>query len=174
MEGQMHGKSVIANEFSKLKQNQKLLAILILFFVCTIAWTVASLFSSQTTSNISPKLLKISKPLNPVLDVEVLSKLEQKRLYTEEDLVDFPIYKIIITDSGRGERIVNINTTIDQLEELENADLNLSQPEASPTATSSATPIPDEEILDQEEEPSPTPSPVTQSEDTAATEIGPE
>ncbi|MFZ1721425.1 MAG: hypothetical protein WAU07_02880 [Microgenomates group bacterium] len=180
MEKQMRGKTTIANEFSKLKQNQKLLAILILFFVCTIAWTAASLFSSQTSSSISPKLLEISKPLNPVLNVDALSRIEAKKLYTDEELADFPIYKIVITESGRGERIVNINTTAEDLLNLENTESSSPQQTLQTdtsdqdSLTTNQTSASDTETIENVQV-SPSPSPTSNSSQTpptGATELG--
>ncbi len=84
--------STIQAEFKAIHDNQKLLVILIFFFVTVIFWVTASLFKSQSTNTIDPKLLLQATPLNPSINTEVLSEIELKRNYSEAELSSFPIF----------------------------------------------------------------------------------
>jgi len=82
----------IQDEFKALQDHQKLLTVMIFSLLTVVVWVVVSLLSSQRTDTIDPELTALSKPLNPSINTEVLSQIEQKRAYTQAELADFPIY----------------------------------------------------------------------------------
>ncbi len=100
----------IRQEIASLRHNQYFLAILVLLFVSIIVWTSVSIFTSQKETKISPKLQQLAKPLTPNLKIEVINELENKHVYSEEELSAFPIYKIIVSQDGRQKRVVTIDT----------------------------------------------------------------
>lgn len=97
------------SELSRLKQRKDLLTILVLLFVCAFAWAIVSVFSAQKKSTISPDLVKLSKPLSPLLDTAVLDTLEGRRQFSDDELVNFPIYKIYTNSTTQKESIVPID-----------------------------------------------------------------
>lgn len=96
-----------------------MLAILVLLFVCVVFWMGGTLFSSQRDTKIDPELTRLAKPLSPTLDVTVIEQIEEKRQYTEDELANFTIYKIVLTKSTREERVVSIDTDVESLEETD-------------------------------------------------------
>jgi len=92
-------------QMSALHRSQTFLRILIFTLVTAIIWVGLSLFRTQEETGISPKLLKLAEPLNPNINIDVLSRIEQKRGFTEQELSDFPIYSIS-TDKSGGEQVV--------------------------------------------------------------------
>lgn len=82
----------IQAEFRALQDHQKLLTIMIFSLVTVVIWVVASLIRSQRTDTIDRELTALSRPLNPSINTEVLTEIEQKRVYTEAELSTFPVY----------------------------------------------------------------------------------
>jgi len=115
----MTNDNTIKKDIKKLKQNKLFLTILILLFVSMLFWIIVSLIGSQNTEKISTELTLISKPLTPVIDTEIFDTLEQKRVYSQDELSGFTIYKVIVSRDGRTQAVVPIEVTIDDLEPQE-------------------------------------------------------
>ena len=96
------------NQLKNLQYGQQFLAILILLFVLALAWIFVGIFAGQQTSAISPAQKKAAAALTPQLDVTVLEEIESKRVYSDDELSTFPIYKVIPIDRGRQQAIVPI------------------------------------------------------------------
>jgi hypothetical protein len=94
----------LQDQIKKLKQRKELLVILMFFFVIVIFWIGIGLFSSQQKLGITPEQKKLSSPLTPNIDVATLEKLEQKKKFTDYELLDFPIY-ILYQDGGEIKKI---------------------------------------------------------------------
>jgi ABC-type Na+ efflux pump permease subunit len=88
------------DQLKNLQQRKELLVILLFLFVIVILWIAIDVFSSQQRSGISAQQKKIAQPLSPNLDTAVLDKLNQKTIYTAEELADFPIF-IVEDDQGQ-------------------------------------------------------------------------
>lgn len=82
----------IQAEFKALQDNQKVLTIMIFSLITVVVWVILSLVRSQRSETIDPELTALSQPLNPSINTEVLTEIEQKRAYSEAELRDFPIY----------------------------------------------------------------------------------
>ena len=121
----------IRQEIAGLRHNQYFLAILVLLFVSIIVWTSVSIVTSQKDTKVSPKLLQLAKPLSPSLKGEVIDQLEAKLTYSDEELAQFPIYKILVSQDGRQKKVVTIDTVE---EEVENFQPVRRTPSPSPTA----------------------------------------
>lgn len=106
----LEAKRTFSKEMNRLRTNQQLLTILVLLFICLIFWIIVSLFSSQTSSKISPDIKEMAKPFNPTLSTQVLDTLESKRVFSEEELANFPIYVIERDPLDQTERIVELGT----------------------------------------------------------------
>lgn len=104
-------KRSFSKEVSRLKTNQQLLTILVLLFICMILWIIISLFSSQNSTKITPEILEMAKPFNPTLDSSVLDTLDTKKVLTDEELTNFPIYVIQRDPLDQSERIVELGTS---------------------------------------------------------------
>lgn len=137
----MTKQDTVKQDIKKLQQNKQFLTIMILLFVILLFWITISLISSQTTEKISPELQKLSKPLTPVVDSEVLTRISEKRQYTSDELSAFTIYKVLVSRDGTTERVVPIEVTAEDLE---------------PTETPPSTPSPGGSLLQGEIEPTPT------------------
>lgn len=105
-------KKLISTEFAKMKHKRQLLSIFILLLICIIGWGVITLFSSQKTSKIDPELVELAKPLSPVIDTEIFAILEQKRLFTDEELQKFAIYRIYVDAKAQKEIVISIDEEV--------------------------------------------------------------
>lgn len=115
-----------------LRKNRQFLAILILLFVCIIFWTGVTLITSQRSTKVSSELTKLATPINPNIDIEVIQELEQKNMYTEFELSNFTIYKIVTSRIDRIDRVVTLDTTLESVEEEINAEKENTAPSPSP------------------------------------------
>jgi hypothetical protein len=87
-------KNNFKQQLEKIKTQRKLLLILIFAFIATVVWIGGSIFMSQQKTKISDEVKLLARPLTPSLDVEVFERIETKKTYSDEDLTEFPIYKI--------------------------------------------------------------------------------
>lgn len=118
-------------ELEKLKQNRQFFVIFALLFVCVVFWAVVSVFNSQQQSVISPELQEKALPLNPTISEAVLEQLEQERTYSEEELAEFTIYRLLKRDDGSGQLLLPLGS-----------DVALSSPAPRASASASPTPAP--------------------------------
>jgi len=93
-----------------LRIKQQALYILIFSFVTVLVWVGGSLFSSQSKSGISSDLQSLSESLNPVINIELVKEIGQRKYFTDEELGFFEIYKLIKSKDGRTQRIVLIDS----------------------------------------------------------------
>lgn len=109
-------KNKFSQQLSNLKQKKQLMVILVFLFVVVIAWTTVGLFSSQHKVAISKDLREISKPLTPTLNEKTLVKLEAKRFFDDQELKDFPIFKVVSTKDGKISKLVEISSEVETLD----------------------------------------------------------
>jgi len=112
----MHKEQTIKKDIKKLQQSKQFLTIMVLLFVSLLFWVVISLITSQTSDKIDPELQKISKPLTPVIDTKIFDSIEEKKLYSDDDLSSFTIFKVLLSRDGKTEKVVPLEVTIDDLE----------------------------------------------------------
>jgi hypothetical protein len=96
-----------------LRIKQRVLYLLIFSFVTVLVWVGGSLFSSQSKSGISAELKNLAKPLNPVINVDLIREMGQKKHFTDQELESFQIYKLLKTKDGRAKRIIPIDSNED-------------------------------------------------------------
>ncbi len=96
---------ILAGEFALMQRKRRGLIILILLFVCMIAWGMVSIFSSQKSTKIKAETQALAAPLNPVIDEKIFTVLNEKRSYTDDELANFPIFRIR-TDARTGNSII--------------------------------------------------------------------
>ena len=111
------------SSLSQLKQKQTIVRILVFSLVTVMIWVGFSLFRSQRKTVISPDLQQLALPLNPNLDLETVSRIEQKRSFQPDELSNFPVYRLVRDQSGK-EQLVTTQ---------ERQRLPLDTPEPSPT-----------------------------------------
>lgn len=129
--------NIFKQKLEGFRHHQQIMTILVFTLVAVILWVAASLFSSQRRLGISPEQLKLSKPLTPVINTDVLLNLEQKQSFSNEELRKFPIY-MLIKDQQQIEHIVEIGT---KLEPLPSPNQNSkSLPSPSPAVTPDPSP----------------------------------
>jgi hypothetical protein len=121
-----------------LQRRQQMMYIGMFSLVTVMVWVAVNLFQSQKTTQISPELKKKAQPLTPSINQQIIQQIEEKRGFSEEELANFPIYKLILNRDGGEDKV-----TIDTPEE------NLRQ---TPVPRATATPLP---LPEPESEPSP-------------------
>lgn len=139
-------KNSVIDQLKALKHGQQLLAIVILLLVLSIGWIFLGIFAGQQSSRISPAQKQAATPLTPQLDESVLEEIENKRVYDESELSNFPIYKVITVNRGKEKTIVPITFDENELNEEANRSGSL------------------EDILDRTENTEPVESGTTQNE----------
>lgn len=145
------------DDLKKIQKNKQFLSILILLFVAIIFWIGGSLYRSQSRTEVSAELTKLARPLNPTIDRTIFDEIKNKKSYTDEELNNFQIYKILTTRDGKTEVVVPINTTLDDLPNVQNNSNNLDN--------SSQNSLLQNEIVNQAEESTPSSETSTQSGD---------
>lgn len=108
--------NVFKRTLKKLNQQQQALIILTFSLIAVIVWISVSLFSSQRRSGISDEQVKMSKPLVPIINKEVLLNLEKKQSFSNQELRQFPIY-MMFKDQDQTEKVVEIGTQLESLPE---------------------------------------------------------
>lgn len=124
-----------SKELTKLRTNQQILTILVLLFICMVFWIIVSLFSSQTSTKVTPEMTQKAEPLNPTLSTQVLDTLESKKVFTDEELSNFPIYVIQKSTTDQIERIVELKSG-----QAAPTTSNTPQPTATPQPATTTTP----------------------------------
>ena len=104
-------------KITNLRVKQQALYVMIFSFVTVVIWISASLFRSQRRTGISPDLLELAKPLSPTINVDVIDQIEQSESYTDQELVQFQIYKLIKSKDGRTQQIVPIESELNEIPE---------------------------------------------------------
>lgn len=146
--------SLVKNRLAGLYQKQQLLGILVFSMVTIVVWVAISLVTSQTNTSIPPELLKLATPLSPTLNKDVLDQIEEKRVYTPDELAVFPIYKVLTTKNARQSastsgiartsslgNLTAVEVPATELEEEVASDsTSRSEPELTPTPIPSQTP----------------------------------
>lgn len=102
-------KNDIASHFAQLKFKQEVVAIFSLLLICVLFWIILSLFSSQQKTKVTPELTKMSATLNPTIDTDLLDALLTKKMYTENELTQFPIFTIVYDKRTQVGKIVSID-----------------------------------------------------------------
>lgn len=83
-----------------LQHQQIFLRILLFSFTTVIIWLAFSIFLSQHRTEISPELQQLAIPLNPNIHLDVIDQIQQKRTFTDQELQDFPITRIVHNPNG--------------------------------------------------------------------------
>ena len=111
---------------------RKMALVLIVFtLTCIIVWIGLSLYFSFKKTSLPLNVQKQLQPLSPVLDVETLKRLNNRRVYTQEELAAFEVVREV-TEDQNGNKITGSTKA-------------LVTPTPTPvvlTATASATPNP--------------------------------
>jgi hypothetical protein len=84
-----------------LEHKQTLLRIFVFSLITIIIWVGFSIFLSQSNTALPPELKEISKPLNPNINMETVSRIESKRFYSPEELENFDVYYVIKDIQGK-------------------------------------------------------------------------
>ncbi|MDQ3008612.1 MAG: hypothetical protein M3Q81_03375 [bacterium] len=81
-------------EITGLKHKQQLLWLLVFSLVTIVVWVSISLITSQTSTKTNPLQQQLAEPLNPSINIDVITELENKKAYTKQDLARFPLYTL--------------------------------------------------------------------------------
>ena len=88
------------------QQRKELLVIFLFLFVIAVFWISLGIFSSQKRTAISAQQRQLAQPLSPALDESVIVNLENKTVYSQSELADFPIFAV--TDSQGQPVLINV------------------------------------------------------------------
>ena len=92
------------------------LMYVLLFSLVTIGvWVSFSIFLSQKKTPIDPELIRLSLPLNPNINLEVIKDLATKKSYSASELEGFTIYTLI-TDKQTRQRIL---VSLDEYQQIQ-------------------------------------------------------
>ena len=105
--------NIFKQTLEKIKHQQQMLAILVFTLVATMIWIGASLFTSQQKIGISKDLLKLSRPLTPSINQEIIQRLKQKGVFSDSELQNFPIY-VIKRDQNQVERVIEMGVELEE------------------------------------------------------------
>lgn len=94
-------KARLKQELNRLRRQKTILWVGVLFLIAVLIWTAFSIFTSQKKVKIDQDLTELAKPLVPRLDKEVFSMIEEKRVLSDEELSNFPIYVYLIVGDAR-------------------------------------------------------------------------
>ena len=87
--------------FKDLLKRKDVLYIFILGLVVVVAWIGISVYSSLRKTTIPPEVAKQTIPLNPVIDTQILDNLQNRTLYSKEELQSFPLNTTPDEETGR-------------------------------------------------------------------------
>jgi len=96
-------------QLQKLKNNKIYLTIGIFLVFILVVWVMFSITLTNTQDQIDPKIKKAAKPFSPIIDRSTFKELEVKKSYTDNELNNFTIYKLIFDKGARAERVVPID-----------------------------------------------------------------
>ena len=99
----------IKDQLQQLKTQNTLVVILVLLFVSILIWTGVSIYSSTTTSQLPANIKKLTLPLNPSIDREILDSISQKVVLSGQQLESFPIYRLILDKRTNIEKVITID-----------------------------------------------------------------
>ena len=126
-------KDVYQSDLKKLQLNKQFLIVLTLLFVVLIIWTFVTISASQNKTIITAEQTKLALPLTPVLDRDVFADLAAKPHFTEQELENFTIYKLV-TLSDKEQVVLPIDAP--------NPTPSSNRPGRTSTASPSASPAP--------------------------------
>lgn len=111
-------------KFVKLRQETKLLWILILAIASVFFWIVVSILFPKKEQIISQQLRELAKPLTPTLDQGVLSSIPAKRYLLDEELESFSIFVLVDDEQSDVPKLVDVvnQQTIEIIEPLQPED----------------------------------------------------
>jgi hypothetical protein len=92
--------SIYAKFLETLKRREGLLRILMFTLVTVFCWIGFSIFLSQKRTKVPNDVQKYTIPLNPNIDRLTLSEIERRRSYSDQELQDFPIFRILSDENG--------------------------------------------------------------------------
>lgn len=146
--------NAIQKEFKSIRHKQQILGILVFTLVAIVMWVGISLVTSQQSTSISARQQQMALPLNPSINIDVLSSIEQQRAYDPSQLTSFPIYTLLTDEEAAALSAPRPATSSSTLLES----LTFLEPSPTPEATESATASPAAEVT------VPSPSPETSPE----------
>ena len=112
-------------QLNQLKKRKLFFVLIILVVVAIIIWVLVTIFAIDKHAEIDKEIEKVRKPLEVNINEELLSKLSTKQLFSEEELSNFPIYRLRSTDklnyaefrtTGEIERNLNIDLTFSEFD----------------------------------------------------------
>jgi hypothetical protein len=104
------------NQLTGIKNRQQFLYILVFSMAAVGVWVGSSIFFSQKKTGIDSALQKLAIPLNPSINVDILNRIQAKKTFSDAELTDFGIYKLVSSRDGKEQRVVTINVPDDILD----------------------------------------------------------
>jgi hypothetical protein len=135
----------LADQFAQLKNQRSLLVGLLFLLVIVVFWIGIGLFSSQKKFAVPKAMRDLAKPLSPILDEETLGNIEKKRSFSEAELSEFTIYKVVVNEVSKQLRLVDIayqETPASQSAAPKQPAVLAPEPTAAATASAAVTEAP--------------------------------
>jgi len=132
----------LADQFTGLRQQRSIVAILLFLLVAVVFWVGVSLFSSQQKFAVPKEMRDLARPLSPILDRDIFTRISQKRDFSAQELENFTIYKVVINDLAKQFRLVDITYQEVQTDTL--APAAVISPPAPATSSASTAPATEE------------------------------
>jgi hypothetical protein len=82
---------------------------LLLLLVIVVFWVALGLFSSQQKFAVPKAMRELARPLSPIADEKTLAKLETKKIFSQAELANFTVYKVIVNEVNKQLRLVDIS-----------------------------------------------------------------
>jgi len=127
----------------ELLHSRELPFILFLGVVILLAWIYLSVREVTLQATIPPEVQQQTKQMNPVIDVESIQKVRDRRFFEEEELTNFPLIKVEPSpEPGQETRIVQPRPTATPETQPQATPPPETAPEPQPTSTPEPSPLP--------------------------------
>jgi len=99
----------LLDQFAQLRHQRSAVVVLLFLLVIVVFWIGIGLFSSQQKFAVPKAMRDLAKPLSPIVDESVFTTIERKRFYSPEELQNFTIYKVVVNETAKQLRLVDIS-----------------------------------------------------------------
>ena len=129
----------IVTDLKRLQRNRIYLVMMVLLLVGALIWVMTTILRVEDSSEVTQKAIQHSTPLNPNLETDVFTTVENKRYLPEAELEAFPINRLIKDRSGNYV-VIPFDTPKDEVEALITGTAPTPRPTVAPVISAPTTP----------------------------------
>ncbi len=129
----------IVTDLKRLQRNRIYLVMMVLLLVGALIWVMTTILRVEDSSEVTQQAIKFSTPINPNLETEVFTTVENKRYLPEAELEAFPINRLIKDRSGNYV-VIPFDTPKEEVEALITGTTATPRPTVAPVISAPATP----------------------------------